>query len=225
LVVEQMTFIIADACVNFRTIDEAKQLIRACASAGVDAVKFQAYRKGHPAPGHPRAAEIDAIVMTPEMARELWQCCQENGAEFMCTAMYPDAVAWLAPMLKRFKVRYADRLRIEMFEAIAKFRMDKEAIISVDKPPIDRRFPVKYLYVVPEYPPNTLPEIDFSQYDGFSSHYPDWHVPAMIAKDYDLEYLEVHVMLDEYAGGWDPIDRAVSLSITDLRKLVEVVKG
>jgi sialic acid synthase SpsE len=220
-----MTFIIADACVNFRNIEEAKQIIRKCSEAGVDAVKFQAYKKGHPAPGHPRAQEIDAIVMTPAMAWDLHSYCRDFKVEFLCTAMYPDAVAWLAPMLKRFKIRYADRNDGPLWAQIQKYRMDKEVLVSVDLP-IDHKLQVtKTLYCVPEYPPKTLPQAEWSKYDGFSSHYPDWHVPATEARHWNLEYLEVHVMLDEYEGGWDPIDSAVSLSITDLKKVVKEVKG
>ena len=220
-----MTTIIGDCCVNYRDIEEAKQLIRECASAGVDICKFQAYRKGHPAPGHPRAKEIDAIVMTPAMARELHEECKRVGIEFLCTAMYPEAVAWLAPMLKRFKIRFADRDSGPIWAQIQKYRMDKEVLVSVDIP-IDHKLQVtKTLYCVPEYPPTHNIHEDLSQYDGFSSHYPDWRIPAEMAAFYHLEYLEVHVMLDEYEGGWDPIDSAVSLSITDLKKLVKEVKG
>jgi sialic acid synthase SpsE len=219
-----MTFIIADACVNFRNIEEAKQIIRKCAGAGVDAVKFQAYKKGHPAPGHPRAHEIDAIVMNPQLAWELWQYCQVVDIEWMCTPMYPEAVAWLAPMLKRFKVRYADRHNINIRYEIWRHKEGKEVIIS-NSNPNTKCDGFKCLYCVPEYPPKALPQAEWSKYDGFSSHYPDWHVPATEARHWNLEYLEVHVMLDEYEGGWDPIDRAVSLNITDLKKLVREVKG
>jgi sialic acid synthase SpsE len=219
-----MTFIIADACVNFRNVEEAKQIIRKCASAGVDICKFQAYKKGHPAPGHPRAQEIDAIVMTPDMARELHEECKRVGIEFLCTAMYPEAVAWLAPMLKRFKVRYADRHNIDIRYEIWRHKEGKEVIISVSEPNT-KCDGFKWLYCVPEYPPKALPQAEWAMYDGFSSHYPDWHVPATEARHWNLEYLEVHVMLDEYEGGWDPIDRAVSLNITDLKKLVKEVKG
>lgn len=220
-----MTFIIADACVNFRNIEEAKQIIRKCAESGVDTVKFQAYKKGHPAPGHPRAQEIDAIVMTPEIAWELWQYCQVMDIEFMCTGMYPESISWLAPLLKRFKVRYADRSDGKLWSELQKYRGNKHVLVSVDQP-IDHKLTVtKTLYCVPEYPPKNPPSAEFWMYDGFSSHYPQWQVPATIARTYGLEYLEVHVMLDEYADDWAPIDEAVSLKITDLKKLVKEVKG
>jgi sialic acid synthase SpsE len=220
-----MTFIIVDACVNFRNIEEAKQIIRKCADAGVDAVKFQAYKKGHPAPGHPRAKEIDAIVMTPEIARELWKECKSVGIEFMCTGMYPESIAWLNPFVKRWKIRFADRHDLDILDAIQDTDKEyKPVIVSTDDPTGKcRRF--KAIYCVPEYPPKALPQAKWSKYDGFSSHYPDWHVPATEARHWDLEYLEVHVMLDEYEGGWDPIDSAVSLNITDLKKLVKEVNG
>lgn len=156
-------------------------------------------------------------------AYDLYWTCRNYGIEFMCTAMYPDAVAWLAPMLNRFKVRYADRDNKEILHQIRKYRTDKPVLISVDAPRCDGLN--KYLYCVPEYPPAKQPlEVDFTLYDGFSSHYPRWQVPAQIAKIYGLEYLEVHVMLDEYSDDWIPIDAAVSLKISDLKKLVQVVK-
>jgi sialic acid synthase SpsE len=220
-----MTFIIADAGPNWRNLEEAKAIVRKCAYAGVDAVKFQAYKKGHPVPGHPRAAEIDAIVMTPDMARELHEECKRAGIEFLCTAMYPEAVAWLAPMVSRFKIRYADRYNMEIRNQIYKYKMDKLVITSDDNAAGPKVQGFKTLYCVPEYPPKALPQAEWAMYDGFSSHYPDWHVPATEARHWNLEYLEVHVMLDEYDGGWDPIDSAVSLSITDLKKLVKEVKG
>jgi len=218
-----LTFIIADAGPNWRNIGEAKQIIKECCDAGVDSVKFQAYQKGHPAPGHPRAEEIDQIVITNKMAWDLYQCCKDYNLEFLCTPMYPDAVAWLAPLLKRFKVRFADRENKEILNQIGKYRTDKEVLVSINEPRCDNLY--KYLYCIPDYPPRNLPwDNDFSRYDGFSSHYKAWQVPAQIAKVYNLEYLEVHVMLDEYTGDWAPIDEAVSLSITDLKKLVKVLK-
>jgi hypothetical protein len=140
--------------------------------------------------------------------------------------MYPDAVSWLNLLVKRWKVRYADR-KSNILAAC--YRTGKLVIVSTDMPQRthegDGESHIREMYCVPEYPPKALPQAEWSMYDGFSSHYPDWHVPATEARHWNLEYLEVHVMLDEYAGGWDPIDKAVSLNITDLRKLVKEVKG
>lgn len=218
-----MTYILCDACVNWRNVGEAKEIIRQCSEAGADAVKFQAYRKGHPGPGHPRAEEIDAIVMTKEIAYYLAVECRHYGVEFLCTPMYPDAVGWLSPMVSKWKVRFADRENEAILHQVQKYRTDKGVLISVNTPRLDKLN--KYLYCVPEYPPKRDPlDVDFFQYDGFSSHYPQWQIPANIAKIYNCEYLEVHVMLDEYSGEWIPIDSAVSLRISDLKKLVQVVK-
>jgi len=224
-----MTFVISECAINFRDEREAAEMIKASADAGADAVKFQFYSPEQ-VDYHPRKNELICRCLTTSRVRFLAQQCDKTGIEFMATPMTVEAVRILAPCVKRWKIRYKDANNKEIGKAI-KEESERQILVSCDGPNHTIFHSLKYngydvrlMSVVPEYPPKKVfvPEV-FTVFQGFSSHYPDWNIPLLAAKR-GAEVIEVHTMLDSYSGGYSPIDAAVSISMTDLGKLVKEIR-
>jgi sialic acid synthase SpsE len=216
-----MTFIIADACVNWRNLNEADQIIKGCARAGADAVKFQAYEKFHETGGF--YDTLNGIRLDENTIPYLYYRCIHHGVEFLCTPMYPGAVELLNPYVKRWKVRFKDRACKKILGACS--ATGKEIIISDDKAynNISNQF---RMYCIPEYPPKSLPDMKvFEGMDGYSCHIPIVNHAAFTAKMIQAKYLEVHVMLDKYHDDYEPIDQKVSLTVSELSRLVDLIRS
>jgi len=232
-----MVFVIADACVNFRNLGEAGTIIKEAARAGVDAVKFQAYRS-EDVIKHERWQDLTRIVLLEREIRHLNIVCKHNHVEFMCTPMYQEAVKMLFPYVRRWKVRYDDRNNVHLFQAI--YNDPRPVLVSCSGIHdtiwlrSKRRRNIVLMFCVPEYPPARVNLIrNFKPMGGFSSHYADWTVPLEAVK-LGADFLEVHVMLDDYSRDdgeenerdpWIPIDAPVSLNMTDLKKLVREIRN
>jgi N,N'-diacetyllegionaminate synthase len=225
----QVTFVIAEACVNFRTLDEAATLIERSARAGVDAVKFQAYRPEDVRP-HERYQELNKILMLGPDCEYLKEVCDHNQVEFMCTPFYPKAVEMLSPFVRRWKIRYLDRNNVDLYAAL---RGDGRPVLVSCQGKRDTIFirrpagknNIIMMFCVPDYPPQHVQmPTHFGDKSGFSSHYPDWQVPLRAVRK-GANYLEVHVKLDRYGDGWVPIDNAVSLKMKDLKRLVQEIRA
>lgn len=232
-----MTYIIADACVNFRNLGEAGTIIKQAAHAGVDAVKFQAYRS-EDVIGHERWQDLTRIVLLDREIRHLNIVCKHNHVEFMCTPMYLDAVKMLSPYVRRWKVRYNDRNDISLFQKI--YNDPRPVLVSCSGIHdtiwlrTKHRRNIVLMFCVPEYPPTEVKLLrNFKPMGGFSSHYADWTVPFEAVK-LGADFLEIHVMLDDYCRDddeegprepWVPPDAPVSLNMTDLKKLVREIRN
>lgn len=222
-----MVFVIAEACVNFRDLVDADQLIKAASDAGADAIKFQLYKEEH-VKGHPREQELKNIILSESDIRFLYWRCQQHNIEFMATPFYPEAVAMLDPYVKRWKVRFADRENEAIIEKMFTGH-DKEILISsAEVPAVLEWKHIKYLYCCPEYPPRLKREepIDIKRFDGYSCHIPvvDGIISSVVGGD--LKYLEVHVRLDHYEPPhYCPIDTAVSITMSELAELCRRLKG
>lgn len=228
-----MTYIIADAGINWRDFNEADVLIRECAEARATAIKFQAYTTEPEST--PRSQEINNIILTKEKIAYLYWRCKAHKIEFMCTPMYPDAVEMLNPYVKKWKVRFADRHNMEIQDRCKS--TGKDILISTDDA-FESNYPYKCLYCVPEYPPEKDGDGNCGEFwklapgvyphkgfDGFSCHYPCIDIPINIWKSNPkLKYLEVHIKRDSYPDGYCPIDNDVSITISELAKLVKTIR-
>jgi len=234
-----MTFICAEIGVNWRNLNEADEMIREAAAAGANACKFQAYEKferwevNPPQPGivfsmteiNPLADQLNAIRLNETAVRYLYWRCRAAGVEFMCTPMYPEAVAMLDPYVKRWKVRYKDRMNHDILQKC--IDTGKEILCSEQSPKVNDQ--IKSLYCCPEYPPAIEPEIfaygntpamlQEAGFVGYSCHIPDWTHAASAVTHNGLKYLEVHVKRDHYPDNYCPIDNAVSITMSELAKL------
>ena len=220
-----MTFIIAEAGVNFRNFNEADELIRLCSAAGVNAVKFQAHSDDiiYSLPND-LSKHLKSIQLNEERIRYLyWRCCQ-NKVEFMCTPMYSDAVKMLDPYVKRWKIREKDSQNFALINKC--IHTNKEVLISLQDPwdyPFNK---IKQLYCIPEYPPKKGHDLinNYKGFDGVSCHYPC--VP--LALDFvklGAKYLEIHVKKNEYPDNYEPIDNNVSITTDELKELVDTIRS
>lgn len=215
-----MTFIIAECGVGWRNLAEADQMIKEAAEAGADACKFQAYDVEQ-AQQAGISEHLERIRLMPVDIRYLYYRCQQHGIEFMCTPMYPEAVEMLDPYVKRWKVRFKDRINPKILLAVDATRKEvlrsRECTDALGRNP-DSNW--KNLYCIPDYPPKDYPkQRDFEGFDGYSCHIPSWEHAAFVAMSQPLDYLEVHVRLDTYDPAWEPPDQRVSITMSELRKL------
>lgn len=208
-----MTFICAEIGVNWRTLNEADEMIREAAAAGADGCKFQAYtwkeiKEETDGPLH-------KIILNETAVRYLYWRCRAVGVEFLCTPMYPAAVDMLNPYVKRWKIRYKDR---ENKAILDKCQLTgKPMLISG-----------KNVYCVPEYPPalkGVCGKGIFKGYNGVSSHYPCIPFIAAVFESSPVDYVEVHVKRDHYPDNYCPIDNAVSITMSELKQLCMRIKG
>jgi hypothetical protein len=216
-----MVFIIAEACVNFRDLVDADQLIKAASDAGADAIKFQLYKEEH-VNGHPREQELKNIILSESDVRFLYWRCQQHNIEFMATPFYSDAVRILDPFVKRWKVRYADRMNHDILQKC--IDTGKEILCSEESPKINDQ--IKSLYCCSEYPPGKPARFaDVEGFDGYSCHIPAIReLIGLIIGGAKIDYLEVHVRLDHYEPHYCPIDNAVSITMSELAELCRRLK-
>lgn len=121
---------------------KAEELIRLAARSGADAVKFQAYRAerlaaaksptyfqqtGDAAKTQRQFFErYDALG--PEDYRLLADVAERAGVEFLCTPFDEDAVAFLHPLVSRYKIASADITHWPLLRAVAS--TGKPALLS-----------------------------------------------------------------------------------------------
>lgn len=106
---------IAEAGVNHGgSLPEAFKLATAAKDAGADAVKFQCFFSAK-LWGDDRIKHLE--LSYSDLSR-LHRHCEQIGIEFMCTPFDVEAVAFLAPMLKRVKVASGCIARFDLLEAV-----------------------------------------------------------------------------------------------------------
>ncbi len=107
-----MTFVIAEAGVNHNgDLGQAILLCNAAKECGADAVKFQHF--------HDLRPEIAHLEMSDaEMANIAWHC-KAVGIEFMCTPFGLPEVAFLAPLVRRWKVASGCLADLPLLRAVA----------------------------------------------------------------------------------------------------------
>ncbi len=225
-----MVFVVSETGVNWDGDPKlAESMIRGSKKAGCDAVKFQAFRQEHVA-AHPQGARLLRAAVTASNAGEMKSMADSAGIEFFCTSFYPEAVKWLNPLVKRFKIRELDSRpilqgkRSALVEAV--LDTGKEVIISSAEKPADEvlagRTNIRWLYCVPKYPA-ALEEIDFAKmrdFDGYSNHCPETIAP-ITAAILGASIVEVHVTQDKSK---DYIDNNVSFDFRELEYLVGQIR-
>lgn len=225
-----MVFIIGEIGVNWDGDFELLQkLVNNAKNAGCNAVKFQAYKK-ETVENHPESHRLIKSAISNENIERINKICKEEGIEWFCTPMYEEAVDFLNPYVKRFKIREYDGRELlenkqtKIFEKV--WKTGKEIIISANKSPKSCNLfdepRIKWLYCVPKYPCK-LDEIDFSfiqDFIGYSNHHPHFIAP-LTAVILGAKIIEIHITLDK-AGNY--IDNNVSFDFNELKKLVELIQ-
>ena len=109
-------------------------------------------------------------TITEKNIERIDQIANDINIEWFCTPMYPEAVSFLNPFVKRFKIRELDgRVLLKdqqtpLIEAV--INTDKEIFVSSEKSPEFCKYyhnsNIKRLYCVPKYP-CSLDEINFKE--------------------------------------------------------------
>lgn len=232
-----MVFIAAEIGVNFRDIKEASKMIGLARHAGADGVKFQVFRE-QDVKGHPREAELLDLPIELPFLKELKKTADGCNIYFFATPMYLEAVDMLQEIgVNWYKIRYADRNNEIMISRV--IQTGKEILLSCDNEYMHKLNddheprsvwlnlkPFHFIYCIPEYPPKTIELPKYFTMDnwyGYSNHCPSIIAP-LVAAARGAEYIEVHVKQDRYPKGYRPIDDAVSITFSDLKKLVRLIR-
>jgi len=223
-----MVFLVAEIGVNwngdFKLLNDMLLKIK---EIGCNAAKFQAFTEkiigNHPLKGLLMKSSLneDNVSKIDDLAKSI-------GIEWFCTPMYPDAVNWLEPYVKRYKIRMADSKPLldgkssKLIEMV--LEKNKEVFVSSQQSPKGTKYfdhpKIKWLYCVPKYPCG-LSDLDFrniSDFDGYSNHCPHFLAP-LIASTLGADIIEIHVTADKSKNY---IDNNVSFDFNELKTLIEL---
>jgi len=224
-----MFFVVAEIGVNWDgDFELAKEMIKNAKEAGCDAVKFQAYQE-EIVKDHPEKTRLVKSAISKNNVETINEIAQSIGIEWFCTPMYLEAVDFLEPYVKRFKIREIDsRILLqnkssELFDKI--YKTNKEIIISSESSPKDCKYysdpRVKWLYCVPKYP-CSIADLDFSNikdFNGYSNHCPFIIAPLASAIN-GAKIIEVHITSDKTKPF---IDNNVSFDYLELKNLIDLI--
>jgi len=193
------------------------KMMQDCKDAGVDAVKLQAFLYEDLNSRHWRIAGT-VTRMNVEIIDDI---AKQVGIEWFCMPTYEGAVDFLNPYMKRWKIRYRDRNKIELMSAMLDTK--KPIYISTNKPEYfgDDVHP---LYCINKYPtPTNEVNIDeMRKYYGYSCHTVNEAHLEKVIKEVKPKYLELHITPDIN----DPmvVDNIVSYDLNVLKLLVSKIR-
>ena len=225
-----MVFLIAEIGVNWDgDFVLVEQMIRKAKEFGFNAVKFQAYNL-EIVKEHPESSRLMKSTITKENIAKIDELAKKNGIEWFCTPMYLDAVDFVDPYVKRFKIRFSEGSKFvennsnELVEKI--LGKNKETIISSEKTPEKcnqyENPKIKWLYCVPKYP-CSISDFNFSDlglFNGFSNHCPKIIAP-ITASILGAEIIEIHVTSDKSK---DFIDNPVSFDYEEQKIILKHIR-
>ena len=225
-----MSFIIAEIGVNWDgDLSIAEDMMIHAKNSGCDAVKFQAFNKSIIG-NHPEYERLIKTSISESNVKKINELSQTIGIEWFCTPMYVEAVDFLDPYVKRFKIREFDGRQLlenkttDLVEKV--LGTGKEVIISSQHSLKNSKFynhpKIKWLYCIPKYP-CSLEEIDFSElnkFDGFSNHCPQIVAP-LSAAILGAEIIEIHITSSKTKNFFD---NNVSFDYDELEEVVRLIR-
>lgn len=225
-----MSFIIAEIGVNWDgDFNLVEDMMIHAKNADCNAVKFQAFNKNIIG-NHPEYERLMKTSISESNIEKIDNLAQKIGIEWFCTPMYPEAIDFLTPYVKRFKIREFDSRKLlenkttDLMEKI--LETDKEIIISSQNSPENSKLynnsKIKWLYCVPKYPCN-LEDIDFSElekFDGFSNHCPQLIAPLSAAIR-GAEIIEIHITSSKQKNF---VDNNVSFDYNELTDTIKAIR-
>lgn len=221
-----MVFVVGEIGVNWDgDYNLLEEMMEKSKKLGCNAVKFQAFNESNLG-DHPEKSRLLKSAISEENVRVIDSISKKIGIEWFCTPMYKEAVDFLKPYVKRFKIRELDGrnlLKNEISPLLKKvLDSGKEIIISSETPPnkfIKKKFPkIKWIYCIPKYPCK-LEDFNFDEitkFEGFSNHCPDLQAPLKAAES-GIEIIELHLTNDKSK---DFFDNNVSFDFAELKQLM-----
>ena len=225
-----MSFIIAEIGVNWDgDLSLAEDMMIHAKNSGCDAVKFQAFNKSIIG-NHPEYERLIKTSILESNVKKINEVATSVGIEWFCTPMYVEAVDFLDPYVKRFKIREFDSRQLlenkttDLVEKV--LGTGKEIIISSQQSLENSKFynhpKIKWLYCVPKYP-CSLEDLDFSElgkFDGFSNHCPQIIAP-LSAAILGAEIIEMHITSSKTKNF---VDNNVSFDYDELKEVVRLIR-
>ena len=225
-----MSFIIAEIGVNWDgDLSLAEDMMIHAKNSGCDAVKFQAFNKSIIG-NHPEYERLIKTSISESNVKKINEVATSVGIEWFCTPMYVEAVDFLDPYVKRFKIREFDSRQLlenkttDLVEKV--LGTGKEIIISSQQSLENSKFynhpKIKWLYCVPKYP-CSLEDLDFSElgkFDGFSNHCPQIIAP-LSAAILGAEIIEMHITSSKTKNF---VDNNVSFDYDELKEVVRLIR-
>ena len=236
-------------------LDLAHKYINELSSLDIDAIKFQlgspeaVYSRDAFKPAYQRGENKSesALEMTKGHQlkrvdhRELFEACNRNGIEYMCSAFDLESLRYLHSefRLRHFKIASGELLTMDMLEYIANHELpiilstgmatDEEIESSIAVLESQGSKDITLLYCVSDYPA-PIDQIDlgvmtrlrdrFGHPVGFSDHTTD-NLCAVTAAALGATVLEKHVTLDQTMKG---PDHKASASLQEFFDLVESIR-
>lgn len=213
-----MTFITAEIGTHWKgDFDLLARMVASAYAVGFDAVKFQAFRLEDL---NSRPYRMNSTVTADNVAK-IDDICKSIGIEWYCMSTYVEAIDFLDPYVKRYKIRYRDSADVSLLNKI--FTRGKPVIISCEKPKISTER-VTNMYCINKYP-HSYQEIDFEKmklFDGFSCHAPYSKSVIDAVKIGGVNYLELHVTYD--IDDETLADNCVAFTFARCKTLIEQVR-
>ena len=225
-----MVFVTAEIGMNWDgDFGLIEKMMNDAKDTGFDAVKLQSFDEKIISE-HPEKTRLLKSSVTRNNIEQINTISKKIDIEWYCTPMYPDAIDFLDPFVKRYKIRYNDSLPLHenrMTPLITKaLETGKQVIISTQKNPKQLELysnnNVKWLYVVPKYP-CSIDELDFlnlNDFDGFSNHCRHFLAP-LSAVILGAKMIEIHVTSNKDK---DFIDNPVSFDTSETEKLITLIR-
>ena len=225
-----MFFVVAEIGVNWDgDFIIAKEMMKVAKKTGCNAVKFQSFTE-EMVKSHPESKRLVKSSISPKNIAEINDLARSIELEWFCTPMYPDAVDFLDPYVKRFKLREFDGRNLlknestELFERVKKTK--KEIIVSSEESPKKCKFfgnaQIKWLYCVPKYPCelNQLNFKNIADFNGYSNHCTDVIAP-ITAAICGAKIIEIHITSDKSKPF---VDNPVSFDYKELELLLDNIR-
>ena len=220
--------VVAEIGINWEgDFELLSEMVNKSKDAGCNAIKLQAFERAT-CNNHPETDRLLRSSVTKDNIERIDSFAKNADIEWFCTPMYSDAVKFLEPFLKRFKIREIDAR--ELVKGKTTGLIDK--ILETKKPIIasSENIPnkeiitanLKWLYCIPKYPCDYT-EIDFKKmkfFDGYSNHCPSISAPIDAVKN-GAKIIEVHITSDKTK---EFIDNNVSFDFNELTQLVEEIR-
>lgn len=196
--------IVAEAGINWNTLEEAKLMIEKAKEVNIDYVKFQLFNTDI-IRNNTLYGVLRTRILNKEAATELFDYGKDIEQPVFFTPMFLEAVDWCIEMdVPIIKIRFDDRYNIHLIRKI--LDTDKRIIMSTDRQyeslglVMSNKDRIDFLLCVPDYPASAedykLDASTFQFFSGISDHTSDLEL-AHKALQFGANILEKHVKLDD----------------------------